>query len=323
VLLNIRPFRKGFDEETFVRIFNAAFSDYDDIRSMTLEEMKKMFEAPSFNTDGLFIAEWNGEAAGMVTALVDKLREEEKGIIEWLAVLPRFRGNGIAKKLVEEALESFKQRSIKVVDAWAQSDREGCVHIFESFGFKPARVTSMMKRSLRDISLDIHGNDEATIREACLEDQNEITLINRLYNDAFQEHFNYRPKPLEETKYFLLEIPWFKNGRTFFAIMDNKPVGFVVGGIDEELNKEKNLRYGWILEVGVLKAYRRKGVGARLMLHMMRVLKAQGMEDVLLYVDEMNPTEAKRLYEKLGFEVARKNIIYRKLLAQQAYPSHI
>jgi mycothiol synthase len=323
VLLNIRPFRKGFGEETFVRTFNAAFSDYDDIRSMTLEEMKKMFEAPSFNTGGLFIAEWNGEAAGMVTALVDKLRKEEKGIIEWLAVLPRFRGNGIAKKLVEEALESFKQRSIKVVDAWAQSDREGCVHIFESFGFKPARATSMMKRSLCDISLDIHGNDEATIREACLEDQNEITLINRLYNDAFQEHFNYRPKPLEETKYFLLEMPWFKNGRTFFAIMDNKPVGFVVGGIDEELNKEKNLRYGWILEVGVLKAYRRKGVGARLMLHMMRVLKAQGMEDVLLYVDEMNPTEAKRLYETLGFEVARKNIIYRKLLAQQAYPSHI
>jgi ribosomal protein S18 acetylase RimI-like enzyme len=37
----------------------------------------------------------------------------------------------------------------------------------------------------------------------------------------------------------------------------------------------------------------------------------------------MDPTEAKRLYEKLGFEVARKNIIYRKLLAQQAYPSHI
>jgi mycothiol synthase len=323
VLLNIKPFRKGFDEKTFVRIFNAAFSDYDDIRSMTLEEMKKMFEAPSFNTDGLFIAEWNGEAAGMVDALVDKLRKEEKGIIEWLAVLPRFRGSGIAKKLVEEALESFKQRSIKVVDAWAQSDRKGCVHIFESFGFKPARVTSMMKRSLRDISLDTHGNDEATIREACLKDQNEITLINRLYNDAFQEHFNYRPKPLEETKYFLLEMPWFKNGRTFFAIMDNKPVGFVVGGIDEELNKEKNLRYGWILEVGVLKAYRRKGVGARLMLHMMRVLKAQGMEDVLLYVDEMNPTEAKRLYEKLGFEVARKNIIYRKLLAQQAYPSHI
>ena len=200
---------------------------------------------------------------------------------------------------------------------------EKTVHIFEGFGFKPARVTDMMKRSLRDIPPDIHENNEATVREACLKDQNEITLINGLYNEIFREHFNYRPKPFEETQYFLLEMPWFKNEQTFFAIMGNKPVGFVVGGIDEELNKEKNLRYGWILEVGVLKAYRRKGVGARLMLHMMGVLKAQAMEDVLLYADEMNPTEAQKLYEKLGFEVARKNVIYRKLLTQQPCPNHV
>lgn len=57
MLLKIRPFRKGFDEEAYVSLFNAAFSDYDDIRSITLEEMKKIEEAPSFSTDGMFIAE--------------------------------------------------------------------------------------------------------------------------------------------------------------------------------------------------------------------------------------------------------------------------
>ena len=38
-LLKIRPFRKGFDEEAYVSIYNAAFRDYKDIRRMTLEEM--------------------------------------------------------------------------------------------------------------------------------------------------------------------------------------------------------------------------------------------------------------------------------------------
>jgi hypothetical protein len=80
-LLKIRPFKKGFDEEVFISIFNAAFGDYDDIRSMTLEEMKKTEEAPSFNADGMFIAEWNGETAGMINAYIGKLREEEKGFI--------------------------------------------------------------------------------------------------------------------------------------------------------------------------------------------------------------------------------------------------
>lgn len=41
-MLTIRPFREGFDEEVFIRIFNVVFEDYDDFRSMTLEEMKKM-----------------------------------------------------------------------------------------------------------------------------------------------------------------------------------------------------------------------------------------------------------------------------------------
>ena len=309
-MLKIRPFKKGFDEEVFISIFNAAFGDYDDIRSMTLEEMKKMEEAPSFNADGMFIAEWNGETAGMINAYIDKLREEEKGFIQWLGVLPKFRGKGIAKKLVEKALESLKQRGMKVAETWAQTDREGCIHIFESFGFKQERVTSMMKSNLDFIPSNIGENKEISIREARLRDDSEIALINRLDNEVFKEHFNYRPKPIEETRYVLLEIPWFNKQTAFFAVLENQPVGFVAVGIDEGLNSEKNVRYGWILDIGVLKPNRQKGIGTRLMLEAMRLLKTQEMEDALLYVDDMNPTNAIKLYEKLGFKIMRKNIVY-------------
>jgi len=96
-LLKIRLFKKGFDEEAFVSIFNACFGDYHDIRRMTLEEMKKIEESPEFSTDGMMIAEWNDEIAGMINAYVDTHREEKKGFIQWLAVLPKFRKKGIAK----------------------------------------------------------------------------------------------------------------------------------------------------------------------------------------------------------------------------------
>lgn len=309
-MLKIRPFKKGFDEEVFISIFNAAFGDYDDIRSMTLEEMKKMEEAPSFNADGMFIAEWNGETAGMINAYIDKLREEEKGFIQWLGVLPKFRGKEIAKKLVEKALESLKQRGMKVAETWAQTDREGCIHIFESFGFKQERVTSMMKSNLDFIPSNIGENKEISIREARLRDDSEIALINWLDNEVFKEHFNYRPKPIEETRYVLLEIPWFNKQTAFFAVLESEPVGFVAVGIDEGLNSEKNVRYGWILDIGVLKPNRQKGIGTTLMLEAMRLLKTQEMEDALLYVDDMNPTNAIKLYEKLGFKIMRKNIVY-------------
>jgi len=309
-LLKIKPFRKGFDEKVFVSIFNAAFGDYDDIRTMTLEEMKKMEESPSFNTDGMFIAEWNEETAGMVNAHIDKLRKEQKGFVQWLGVLPKFRGKGIAKKLVEKALENLKQRGMKLAETWAQTDREGCVHIFESFGFKVSRLTSLMRRSLENISYNIAENNEATIRDMQIEDEEDVKLLNWLDNETFKEHFNFRPRTLEETKYSLFESPWFKVQRWFFAVLENQQAGFAGLGIDEGLNTEKNMKWGWVLDIGVLKAYRLKGIGTRLMLHLMQSLKARGMEEALLYVDDMNPTNAIKLYEKLGFKVMRKNIVY-------------
>lgn len=315
MLLKIRPFRKGFDEDVFVSIFNAVFGDYDDIRSMTLEEMKKMEDSPSFNTDGMLIAEWNGETAGMINAYVDKLRKEEKGFIQWLGVLPKFRGKGIAKKLVEKSIESLKHRGMKVAETWAQTDREACVHVFESFGFKQARVTSIMKRSLKNIPCNIGENIEVTIRNMRVEDEEDIKLLNRLDNETFKEHFNFRPRTIEETKYALFEMPWYNEQKWFFAVLDNQPLGYAGIGIDEGLNKEKNMKWGWVLDIGILKPYRKKGIGTRLMLHSMQSLKSSRVEEVLLYVDDMNPTNAIKLYKKLGFKALRKSIIYQLPLA--------
>lgn len=309
-MLNIRHFRTGFDEEVFLGIFNVCFGDYDDIRGMTLEEMRKMEESPNFSADGMLIAEWNGETAGMINAFVDKLREEKKGFIQWLGVLPKFRGKGIAKQLVKKAIESLQLRGMETAETWAQTDRKACTHIFESLGFQQVRATSIMKNTLNNIPSDIGESKEFSIREAQLSDAREIELINWVNNEVFKEHFNYRPKPIEETRYMLLEIPWFQNQTAFFALIQNQPVGFVISGIDEGLNKEKNVKYGWVLDVGVLKPHRRKGIGTSLMLHAMRLLKKCEMEDALLYVDDMNPTNAIELYEKLGFQTLRKSVIY-------------
>jgi mycothiol synthase len=314
-LLKIRPFRKGSDEEAYIRIFNAAFGDYDDIRSMTLEEMKKTQEAPSYSSEGLFIAEWDGETAGMVDAYVDKFREDKKGFIQSLGVLSQFRRRGIGKCLVRAALESLKERGMKVADAWTQSDRAGCVHIFQSMGFKQVRFTSMMRRSLKDVPSAIGENRQVVTRKVDVQDEQDVRALNRLDNEAFKEHFNFRPRTLEETKYTLFEMPWFQRQRWLFAEIEGEPAGYVGVGVDEGLNKEKSLAWGWILDIGVLKPYRREGMGTRLMLEGMRSLRDIEMEDALLYVDDMNPTKAIELYEKVGFKVAKKSIIYQLKLA--------
>jgi ribosomal protein S18 acetylase RimI-like enzyme len=309
-LLEIRPFQKGQDEEIYARVFNATFLDYDDIRTLTVPEARTMANAPSFNLDGLLFGEWNGQIAGMVQAYVDKNREEKKGFIHYLAVLPEFRRNGIAKKLLAQAIKSLKEKGMTVASAYAQTDRLACVHLYESFGFKYVRSSSLMKRNLTDFSPRTEENKSERLREVQLENNEEIALINRLDNEAFKEHFNYRPLTFEETRYLLLDTPFHKCQKAWFAMLDNQPIGYVVAGIDEGLNREKNAKYGWILNIGVLKPHRRKDVGTALMLRAMSYLKEQGMENALLYVDDQNPTHAIKLYEKVGFRLYHKNATY-------------
>lgn len=229
MLLSIRSFRRGLDEEAFVRIFNVAFGDYDDIRMMTIEDFEKVVSAPNYNADGLFIADFDGETVGMVDAYADRSISNGNGVIQWLGVFPEFRGRGIGRKLVERALESLRARGTKVVDAWAEAGRLACVHVFESFGFKPVRVTNMMKRSLIDVESTVVGFE---IREMRVDDDGEIALLNRLDNEAFREHFNYKPKSVEETRYALFEMPWFRLQKVFFACLRGEPVGYVIAGVD-------------------------------------------------------------------------------------------
>lgn len=123
-------------------------------------EMEKFL---GFSADGIFIAMWDGEVAGMVNAYVDKHRDEPKGFIQSLAVLPEFRGKGIATELVEKAIESLRQRGMKTVEAWAQTDRKVCMHMLESKGFKKARVGSGMKRKLDSVPSNV-GENSSTMK---------------------------------------------------------------------------------------------------------------------------------------------------------------
>ncbi|NIV44311.1 GNAT family N-acetyltransferase, partial [Candidatus Bathyarchaeota archaeon] len=59
---------------------------------------------------------------------------------------------------------------------------------------------------------------------------------------------------------------------------------------------------------------RRRGIGTRLVLHGLEALKANGMVKAMLDVDDFNQTKAIKLYEKVGFEVAKKYVKYEKKL---------
>jgi len=314
-MLDIRNFVVGRDEEKWARIASVAYEDYEDFRSVSVEEMKRMESSPSFDGSGMFIAELDGTPIGIVKASVDKFREEKKGFISWLGVLPKHRRCGVGKALVQKALESLRERGMEIAETALDSDREICVRLFEGLGFKLVRSSSFMRMSLEKIPSNIGENRDVTLRKLSIESEEDIVLLNKLDNECFKEHFNFRPVKIEETRHQLLKNPWFKWQAYFFAKLKSEIVGYIGIGIDEKYNKEKKAKSGWINDIGVLKPLRRRGIGTALMLKGLHELRNVGMEKALLYVDNENPTKAKKLYEKVGFKTVKTTLIYQKKLA--------
>jgi len=311
-LLSIRRFVLGRDEADWLRVWNVVYGVRWDVAPMTLEQFRNMEKSPDFDFEGRFIADLDDKPAGIIHAHIDKLREEKKGFVRVFAVAPEFRGQGIEEKLAENALEELKNRGMKIAQCSADSEQEGIIHLWESLGFKLIRKFSLMTRDLTELQTGMGESMEIELKPLRRDAEEDLKMLNGLSNECFKEHFNWRPSPLERTVYFVREDPFFKVQEWFFAVLKGEHVGYIGLGIDESYNDERNAKCGWVLDIGVLKPCRRTGIGTRLMLSGLNLLKARGMTTAMLAVDDWNVTKAMQLYEKVGFKVARKEMAYER-----------
>jgi len=313
-MLHIRRFVQGVDEPVWAGVLNASRKDREDWRAVTAEEMLlQEKEDPSFDLEGRFIAELDRKPVGVVHANVDKFREERKGFIRF-DVIAESRGRGIERQLVEIALRELKARGMAAAQAVVDSRKLDYVELLEGLGFKQVRVGSMMEMDLASISQNIGENRQVAIRSLQKEREEDIKLLTWLWNETFKEHFNFRPDTVEEHRHFLFSDLYYKEKEIFLAMLDGENVGYVGVGIDEKYNLEKNVQAGDIFTIGVLKKYRRRGIGARLMLHGLETLEAKGMTKAMLGVDDYNPTKAIGLYVKAGFKVQKKDLVFEREL---------
>ena len=316
-MLKLRRFVLGMDEANWLRVWNAVYGVRWDKAPMTVDELTDMEKSPDFDSEGRFIAELDDQPVGIVHAYVDKLREEKKGFVRNFGVVPELRGRGIEEQLAERALSELKNRGMKVVQSSVDDDQKDIVHIWESLGFRLVRRFSLMTRNLVEHQTEMADrgeNIEAVLKPIHRDADEDLKILNWLDNECFKEHFNWRHNPLERTFYLVREHPFFKTQEWFFAILNGEHVGYIGIGIDASYNAEKNAKCGWVMDIGVLKPYRRTGIGTKLMLHGMSQLKAKGMTVAMLGVDDWNVTKAMRLYEKVGFKVAKKEVAYEKAI---------
>jgi ribosomal protein S18 acetylase RimI-like enzyme len=312
--LKIRPFVEDKDEPIYVDMVNRAMKEFSDVTPITLASAEMEKNAPNMDKRGRFIAEWDKNPVGFIYAYLDTQRQDKHGYMDGPYIVPEFRRKHIGIALAETAIQNYKERGIKIIESGARHTNIPAQKFLEKFGFQMHRIFSRMKRSLSDIPENVGENKDIKIVDIGTGDEG-LKIENYLMNETMKEHFNFRPMTLEETQYYTREQE--KQGvryNDFVAYHHNEPVGIMITVIDPKEIEHQKKNVAWLAVLGILKPYRSKGIGKALMIHAMKFLKEQGMEQTYLGVDDTNIFEAMKIYEKLGFEAFLKMYQYKKEL---------
>lgn len=249
-------------------------------------------DAPAIN----FLA-WSGsDLAGY--AHLDTTDMVEGASAE-LAVGPRYRGMGIGKALVEAILaETGTDARVRL---WSHGQSSGAAELARSMGFRRERVLWQMRRSLFAPVPEPVWPQGVSVRTFVVgEDEQRWLEVN---NRAFAAHPDQGTWTLDDLRMRERE-PWFDAAGFFLAEADGELVGYhwtKVHGADPSGGHEhEHEPIGEVYVVGIEPSAQGRGLGPALTLRGLQYLRARGLPQCMLYVDEVN-TNAIRTYERLGF----------------------
>lgn len=95
-------------------------------------------------------------------------------------------------------------------------------------------------------------------------------------------------------------------------IINNQIVGHVLTFIDEDENNQLDRKRGYTEGIGVDHNWRRRGVARALISRSLQAQKAAGMTESALVADSDSTSNVIRLYESCGFQIVKRDTIYRK-----------
>lgn len=105
----------------------------------------------------------------------------------------------------------------------------------------------------------------------------------------------------EEYAAAMQEVVRSKEQAVFVACEGERPVGFVLAQLDRRARVFAGGEHGLIADLAVTEAFRRRGVGERLLRRSMRWFSSKGVKTAEVRVATTNPVSA-AFWRKMGFE---------------------
>ncbi|HXD10946.1 MAG TPA: GNAT family N-acetyltransferase [Anaerolineales bacterium] len=259
------------------------------------------------------------EADGQLVAFVECWLNQEPPVHPWIfgCVHPAHWGRGLGAHMVTWAEDHARQALEKCAPELRVAPRSGAeahnkkaLALFEGLGWKHIRSFYRMVTDL-DSQPEVPPTPEGiTIRP--YDPETELEAVYRTVVDSFQDHFGFIAPPYEkglaDFKHNFLEDPAY-DPRFWFVAHDGKEiVGISICRREDPEDSES----GWVNELGVVRHWRKRGLGYTLLKHSFAAFYADGKQRAGLGVDATNLTGALRLYERAGMHVQRQFNQYEK-----------
>lgn len=268
----------------------------------TAEELRTWFTAPTVNIENdVRLAIDGDELVGYID--IDRVAAEP---LRWWTDV-RVRPGHDVGELVPELLAWATGRATAegggIHRVWASSALEDMRDAFEQLGFERVRSSYRMEIDLAsELPTGVsEGIDIRPIRAG------EERIAYDIHQESFRDSWEHTDEPYDEWKHYLLETDSFDPGLWFIAWEGDRPAGAAICRVRSDI--------GWIGILGVLREWRRRGIGRALLLHSFDEFKRRGLVRAGLGVDAESLTGANRLYESAGMHVVRRLDIFEKQLA--------
>jgi GNAT superfamily N-acetyltransferase len=256
---------------------------------------------------------------GALVAFVECWLNHEPPVHPWIfgCVHPDHWGKGIGSHIItwaedhaRLALERCAPELRVAPRSGAEAHNEKGIALFEGLGWKHIRSYYRMVTDLDSAPESSVFPDGITVRP--YNPETEFEEVYRTFVDTFKDHFGFIEQPLEkglaEFKHNFVDEPGY-DPRVWFVAMDgNEMAGICICRPEDP----EDVEAGWVSELGVRRAWRKRGLGYALLKHSFATFYADGKKRAGLGVDASSLTGALKLYERAGMRVQRQFNQYEK-----------
>jgi ribosomal protein S18 acetylase RimI-like enzyme len=194
------------------------------------------------------------------------------------------------------------------IDFYDRSD--DAVALFEKCGFRFAFAEDEMRR---DLSLPMPAVQLPGGMSLVTWTPQRGTLFFDVYQDAFRERAGCPNWSEEVWRHNFTDGAGFRPNLSLLLLQGTEAVGFAICHVETE-GADDPADVGWIVQMGVRPAWRKRGLGSALLNEVMHRFQAEGLGWAALEFNIDN-YRALRLYRRLGFECCRRRTSYQKVVS--------